>query len=383
MFAPYAHLSHDWRQGRPLMRLFDGKIVSYVPTPYHHNHAPAMVDLSNGDLLLAWFAGDTEEGRADIKIALSRLRAGDNHWSSPVLVSDDYTKSEQNPILQQLPDGRVLLMYTSQDAVHMSSAEYRKTNSKINYSRQETAHIRCRISDDLGESWGPVETFSDTPGSFCRSPMIKASNGDWIFPMWYSTEDGGLGNDHSVVRVSSDDGKTWSEYPIPASRGRVHASTVEWRPGELVAFMRSRAADNIYVSKSRDFGRSWSEPERTVLPNNNASIRALQLQSGRIAIIFNHFRGNDDPTRTVWPRERYPVTIALSEDGGITWPHMRHIETGDGFCGKDQHLLNRRYEYPWLIQSQDGYLHASFAYGNRAGIQHIIVTEAWIMGTES
>ncbi|MCU6712909.1 exo-alpha-sialidase [Paenibacillus sp. J5C_2022] len=380
MSKPYANLSHDWSLGRPLVQHFDGKIVAYVPTPYRHNHAPTMVELRNGDLLLAWFAGNTEEGRADIKIALSRLKAGELQWSSPVLISEDYTKSEQNPILQQLPDGRVLLMYTAQDAVHISSKEYKKTASKINYSRQETAHIRCRISEDFGESWGPVETFSDTPGSFCRSPMIKASNGDLLFPMWYSTEDSGLGNDYSVVRISSDEGATWSEYPIPNSRGRVHASIVEWRPGELLAFMRSRAADNIYVSRSQNFGQTWSIPERTVLPNNNASIRALQLQSGRIAIISNHFRGNDDPALTVWPGVRYPVTIALSEDGGITWPHMRHIETGDGFCGEDQYKLNRKYEYPWLIQSQDGFLHASFAYGSRTGIQHIVITEDWVMG---
>lgn len=331
-------------------------------------------------MLLAWFAGNTEEGRADIKIVISRLKAGETHWSSPVLVSDDYAKSEQNPILQQLPDGKVLLMYTAQDAVSISSKEFNKTASRINYSRQETAHIRTRISEDFGHTWGPVETFSDTPGSFCRSPMIHASNGDWIFPMWYSTEDNGLGNDHSVVRVSSDEGRSWREYPIPSSRGRVHASIVEWVPGELLAFMRSRSADRIYRSKSDDFGVTWSMPERTVLPNNNASIRALQLHSGRIAIIYNQFQANDDPELTVWPRQRYPVTIALSEDGGVTWPYRRHIEAGDGFSGDNSDALNRKYEYPWLIQSKDGFLHASYAYGNRLGIKHVIVSEAWVMG---
>ena len=68
---------------------------------------------------------------------------------------------------------------------------------------------------------------------------------------------------------------------------QVHANVVELEPGRLAAFMRSRAADFIYRSESTDNGDSWSDPVPTSLPNNNSSISALKLRSGRVAIAYN------------------------------------------------------------------------------------------------
>ena len=74
---------------------------------------------------------------------------------------------------------------------------------------------------------------------------------------------------------------------MPDSNGRVHANVVEMEPGHLVAFMRSRFADFVYSSESFDFGDSWSVPEATVLPNNNASVSAIKLATGEIALAYN------------------------------------------------------------------------------------------------
>jgi predicted neuraminidase len=75
---------------------------------------------------------------------------------------------------------------------------------------------------------------------------------------------------------------------------------LELEPGQLIAFFRSRRADNICVSHSPDYGRTWTEPERTVLPNNNSSIQAIKLAGGAIAVVFNHAGsgGDRDLSRT-------------------------------------------------------------------------------------
>lgn len=104
---------------------YNGGAESYLPTTYRVNHAPCLTELDNGDLLAVWFAGHTEEGRSDIEIVMSRLKAGEAQWSDPVRVSDDDTKSEQNPVLFLAPDGRLLLMYTAQEAAQMSRAEFK------------------------------------------------------------------------------------------------------------------------------------------------------------------------------------------------------------------------------------------------------------------
>jgi predicted neuraminidase len=209
--------------------------------------------------------------------------------------------------------------------------------------------------------------------------MVVLSNGDWLFPMYYSLMATGHGDDYTVVRVSADQGENWDEYPVPDSRGRVHASVLELEPGHLVAFMRSRAADRIYFSRSTDYGRVWTVPERTMLPNNNASIQALKLANGNIAIVFNNVSASDDPKGTIWPRQRYPLTVALSQDQGRTWPYMRNIDTGDDFAGQKNEMLNRRYAYPSIIQTRDGLIHIGYSYRGRQCIKYVQITEQWIV----
>ena len=357
------------------------RIEAYIPPMGHENHASNMVELPNGDLLCVWFAG-TSEGISDVNIAMSRLPADEARWSQPVCVSEDSSRSEQNPLLFLVPDGRLWLFYTAQETRGCSREEWQcrvvAGEAEGGYTMQWTAVIRCRISEDGGHTWGPVQIFSEQPGSFCRQPMVVLSNEDWLFPMYYSFKAAGHGDDYSVMRISEDQGQTWQEYPVPESRGRVHASVVELSEGRLAAFFRSRAADRIYVSRSTDYGRTWTVPERTLLPNNNASIQASRLQSGNLAIIFNQFSGSDDPNQTVWPRRRYPVTVALSADGGETWPYMRHVDTGDDFCGEENVYLNRRCGYPCLLQSRDGAIHIGYSYRGRQCIKHVRISEQWI-----
>jgi predicted neuraminidase len=206
------------------------------------------------------------------------------------------------------------------------------------------------------------------------------SNGDWLFPIYYSTRTYRKGGDYTVIRISEDKGKTWQEFEVPESRGRVQAAVVELEPGHLAGFMRSRSSDRIYVTRSSDYGRTWTPAERTVLPNNNASTQTIKLASGNLAIIYNHYSANDDPDITLWPipRHRYPTRVAISEDGGYTWPHMRDIDSSDDFAGESNRSLNRRCDYPCIIQTRDGALHAAYSYRDRQCIKYVRFSEEWI-----
>lgn len=206
-------------------------VESLIPNPWKSCHAPDLLELENGDLLCCWFAG-SREGNADISIAVARLPADAEQWEQPVIVSDDPTRSEQNPSLFQNPNGDIWLMYTAQAA------------------------------------------------------------------------------------------------------------------------------------------------------NNNASISAIKLQSGALAIIYNDVSFNEDGSRTVWPDQRCPVAMALSEDGGKTWPWRRIVEHGEGFIGPWNDVNNRRYEYPVMMQSKDGKIHAAYAWGRRVRIKYVCVDEAWIRGAK-
>jgi len=350
-------------------------IEALIPNaPYNSCHAADLLETKDGDLLCVWFAGSSE-GYADISIVGSRLKAGENQWSAPVKLSDDPIRSEQNPSLFQHPNGDIWLMYTAQVA--------RTDETPEGYSLQFTAEIRRKISHDQGYTWGLTETMFHRPGSFCRQKIQILSSGRWIFSNWYCFEDKTRnGSDITVFHLSDDQGQTWRTVELPGSEGRVHANIVEKDPGHLVAIMRSRFADRIWIAESDDDGDHWTVPFRTELRNNNASISAVKLPSGAIGLIYNDVAFSDEPGGPValWPDQRCPVTFAISEDGGHTWPYRRIIESGEGFCGYWNDINNRRYEYPVMMVAHDGVIHAAWSWGSRLQVKYVAVTENWIRG---
>ena len=363
------------------------KVEAILPTDRRSNHASSLIELENGDLLCAWFAG-LAEGSSDISIVAARLRAGADRWEYEGVLSEDAQCSEQNPCFFQEKDGTLWLLHTAQKSRGtMTEAEWLalKSQGKVtgNFSMQETAQIRRRLSQDQGRTWQPTTVFSQKPGSFCRHPILELSNGDWLFPMWYSVEDPHsdkqYGKDYSVVRLSHDRGKTWEEVPVPDSVGRVHMTAVETCPGHLVAFFRSRWADRVYKSLSEDYGRTWSAPTPTLLPNNNASIQAAKLPSGAIALVFNPYGLPPREEKEVeWPGLRWSVSVAITEDEGETFPLQRVIEPGSGFTGAENRLENAAFEYPCLLVGRDGAIHIAYSAWNRRHIHYVRVTEGWL-----
>lgn len=368
----YVELNRMEKDGRLYRNGLLDTVESLLPNQYDSVHAADLLELENGDLLACWFAG-SNEGNADISIAVSRLKAGESTWSKDEIVSDDPSRSEQNPSLFQAPNGEIWLMYTAQVS--------RTPENNPTWNLQYTAEIRRKISKDNGCTWGPAETMFSRPGSFCRQKIQILSSGRWVFGNWICFPDETRnGSDITVVQISEDQGKTWREVEIPHSAGRVHANLIETAPGKLTALFRSRFADNIYIAYSEDNGDTWSSPVPTCLPNNNSSISAIKLQSGSLAIIYNPVKYNDDTEKTVWPDQRCPVAFAISDDGGKTWPYKRIVEFGEGFAGEFNDINNRRYEYPVMMQSKDGKIHAAYSYGNRSCMKYVCVDEAWIRG---
>lgn len=365
---------------------------AYLPSPCVQNHAANLAVLGNGDLACVWFGG-TQEGIPDISVYFARLAKGTERWSEPRKLSDDPGRSEQNPVLFTTPKGELWLIWTAQIS-----------------GNQDTSLVRKRVSRDNGESWGPIETLFEAPqghGLFVRQPPVVLDDGAWLVPVFHCVSVPGqkwVGDrDVSAVRISTDEGRTWSEHVVPSSLGCVHMNVLKTAEG-LVAFYRSRWADHVYISRSAD-GRDWSAPEPIELPNNNSSVQATVLADGRIALVFNKASRldatdrrtglyddieDDEPVATgdapapvfektaFWGAPRAPMTLAISADGGRSWPVQRNLEEGDGYCmtNNSKDGLNREFSYPSITQTPDGALQIAFTYWRRA-IKHVRVAPGW------
>jgi predicted neuraminidase len=367
-----------------------GQQEAFLPSPCPQNHAANLMTLGDGSLACVWFGG-TQEGMADISVHFSRLEPGAARWSEAVKLIDDPTRSEQNPILYPAPNGDLWLLYTSQKS-----------------GNQDTAVVRRRISRDHGRTWSEPEAMIADAGTFVRQPILARPNGDLLLGTFLCRTVPGVkwvgDDDISALRLSRDGGQTWRRIDVPDSLGCVHMNVVEAGNGELLALYRSRWADFIHASRSTDGGESWSAPQPTELPNNNSSIQATRLADGRIALVYNHSSAanatdrrlslydeiEDDepmeapatpqprPARTAfWGAPRAPLMLAISSDGGRTWPDRRLIEDGDGFCltNNSTDKKNRELSYPSIHQMPDGSVHIAFTY-HRQAIKHVRIDAA-------
>lgn len=158
----------------------------------------------------------------------------------------------------------------------------------------------------------------------------------------------------------SRDHVTWVGYKVDDSNFLVQPSVIRPTPGKqfLRAYFRDRRAQHIYSSTSVDEGKTWTEPKKTSLPNNNAAIQSTVLTNGHVALLYN-------PTIS----SRNPLRVSISEDGGMTWAYSKDLEHSSSD--------DVEFSYPSIIQTPDGFIHVSYTY-NRDTIKYVKFREDWI-----
>ncbi|MCA9428892.1 MAG: exo-alpha-sialidase, partial [Candidatus Omnitrophica bacterium] len=109
--------------------------------------------------------------------------------------------------------------------------------------------------------------------------------------------------------------------------------------------------------ESFDGGDTWTNGVETDFPNPNAATDLIKLKNGHVMLVYND-NMND----------RTPLTVAVSTDGGETWPHKKNIGEGDN-----------SFAYPVLIQAEDGKIHVIYTTNQRTTIMHVVFDEKTIM----
>lgn len=298
--------------------------------PFAQCHASTITGLGDGTYLSAWFAGSYEKHN-DVGIWISKGKPG--NWSEPELLVKVRNEPHWNPVLFNAPDGKVYL--------------YFKVGKEIDF--WETW---VQYTEDGGETWSEAKEL--VPGDKggrgpVRNHMLVLSDGTWLAPA--SDEKNKVWT--VFVDRSEDGGKTWNateklamDRTVITEEGVIQPAMWESKPGHVHMLMRS-SSGNICRSDSEDYGKTWSEVKEIELPNNNSGIDVAHIEGEKIALIYN-------PVAENWG-DRFPISIAVSEDNGKTWPLKFEIEKGSG----DDEL-----SYPAMFY-EDGHLVACYTWNRQ------------------
>ena len=297
-------------------------------------HASTIIQNGKG-LMAAWFGG-TAERNPDVGIWVSRYEKG--KWSKPVEVADGVQHKGKrypcwNPVLFNTGN-EILLFY------------------KVGPS-PSTWWGELITSDKKGKIWSiPRRLPEDISGPVKNKPVLL-ENGELLCPS--STEDEGW---RLHMEFTSDNGLTWERTSAVNERstGAIQPTILRHPGGKLQLLCRSTVS-RILTAWSIDYGRTWSNLEPTVLPNNNSGIDAVTLKDGRHILIYNHL-----------VKGRNALHAAISKDG-INWQAAALLEN---------EKPGTEFSYPAVIQSVNGLVHITYTW-NRKQIKHVIINPALIV----
>lgn len=152
------------------------------------NHAPQLCWINSDQLACVWMAGG-QEGTSGMSIYGSVLERGKTRWTKPMLLSQHYEMSEQNPLLYVGDDGRIHLIHTAQLARDPHDTSWRDRDSA--FSMQWTAKLYHQSTLGWGKRWTKSEPLMED-SAFCRNPPLKTPAGPWLLPIYRSLERGRL-----------------------------------------------------------------------------------------------------------------------------------------------------------------------------------------------
>ena len=282
-------------------------------------HASSLLELTGKKFLIVWFAG-TKEGHDDVGIWAAEGNSGS--WSEPKIVAKVADLPHWNPVLFQSISGTVHIFF------------------KVGPKPTQWITWQMR-SEDEGREWtSPQELVpgDSRPRGPVKNKIIRLSDGNCLAP---SSVENVNGFWDAFVDRSDDDGETWMagdllplDHETFAGKGVIQPTLWESKPGHVHMLLRSTSG-SICRSDSRDGGRTWSKVFTTDLPSNNSGIDIVRLADGRLVLAYNPVSGDWAP--------RSPLSLAISEDNGFSWPYHLELESGVG-----------EFSYPAVIETRKG-----------------------------
>ena len=318
---------------------FESRVLFGLQSHGYVKSGTPVIDRMKDGRLVSIFAmsKDTNHKTEKYDIAVSYSDDAGHEWSEPFILFNHENANDLDPNL--IVDGDRILAFST-------------TVSKLATHRIDSSDIYMRSSLD-GVNW-KREVLLKKPYRYISGKIHRGYRlHDSTLIMGYAWDamaqkrqpagnESQMDNVSSVLR-SKDGGLTWTtggdiyaEYKRihpKAAGGLCEPATVVLADGRIMALARNGTA-KLYQSWSSDHGITWSQPQPSQLTAHNSPAALWKIEgSNKIVVVWNES-----------DKERNPLSIAVSGDGGKTWGPSRIIAQTGGMQAA----------YPSLVQAKDG-----------------------------
>ena len=310
-------------------------------------HSSCTIETSPGILCTVW-KGGPGKGMSNVDITrnvgiwVSLFENG--KWDTPKQIVQAPNSICWTPVLAKYPSGELVLFY------------------RVGADPRHTISL-TKSSLDGGVHWSKAEILPAGIVGPTKSKPVFDSEGNMICGS--SVEAGSPEDDLKAtacwVEILSPDHR-WTKHgpiEIPEKRFGCIEPALFWGNNGILKMLcrdRSNRVDLegwIWAAESFDQGKTWSELKKTALPNPDAGITTLSLDSGNTILLYNNSH-----------TERYPLTLALSKDYGNSWTPLFNLEEGSG-------------EFPSAALDSQGFVHVTYAFTpvgkTQRRIKHVVL----------
>jgi hypothetical protein len=219
-------------------------------------------------------------------------------------------------------------------------------------------------SPDGGRTWdAPQKLHDDWTGAI--RDMVQLADGTVVFTSMMMLHNPGR---HAVVTYASkDEGKTWQRSNVIDLGGVGH------HDGAMEATLAQRKDDSLWMLLRTNWGRQWQAVSSdsggrwhpigpTTIDSSTAPAILERLASGRLFMAWNryHYSGTQDfrpyggdyqSTGTATSNNRQELSIAFSNDDGVTWSTPVVVATVLPENGK---YPLKEVSYPYVFERRPG-----------------------------
>lgn len=339
-----------------------------------YGREPVIAKMANGTLVCATLGGGPTEPHNENVVFYNKSYDDGETWTDIEVLFSHKDRGVWATEIYMGYENPMMVVHT-----YNAECPYKELQTFVSYTY------------DNGETWTEPRHIAPYANGMCVRRGEKMSNGETIFPVYYTEIYEGFGGFPEFgasgfwkgtrhmcgVVVSSDEGKSYMPYGnfvIDTANAQERQANIDglkstsvnlWEPnlveaedGHIIMYMRDSNRPYLNCAESFDYGRTWEHIGNIDIPNADTKITLLKA-NGKIVRISNEnasfafdertklcIRISDDNAKT-W---REPIFVS-DENENIFYPHaVADDENGILYVAYEnahQHYLNK-YTYDEL-----------------------------------